>query len=134
MPPIRRPAMLLCGTLAACSASPLQAQAEVRPPAPMPGYGGASVEEGWLPAPDGVRLFYRVVGDRGDTVVYVHGGPGTGMREGYDLELLVPAGYVLILYDQRGAGYSTLVSDSSQHFAAVDTFLRGRWPTRTDPE
>ncbi len=35
------------------------------------------------------------------------------MREGYDLEPLVPLGYVLLLYDQRGAGYSTLVSDSS---------------------
>ena len=111
---MRARAALLCGGVVVLAASPLPAQAVARPPAPLPGYAGARVEEGWLPTPEGVRLFYRAVGERGDTVVYVHGGPGTGMREGYDLEPLVSAGYVLILYDQRGAGYSTPVSDSAR--------------------
>ena len=84
------------------------------PPEPLPGYGGAPVREGWLPGADGVRLFFRVVGRGPRTVVYVHGGPGTGLREGYDLEPLAGMGHTLVMYDQRGAGYSTLVSDPAQ--------------------
>lgn len=32
--------------------------------------------EGHITTPDRVRLFYRVYGDRGDTIIYLHGGPG----------------------------------------------------------
>ena len=84
------------------------------PPEPPAAYGGAPVREGWLTTPDGVRLFHRVVGRGSPTIVYVHGGPGTGMREGYDLEPLTAAGYTLVMYDQRGSGYSTLVSDPAR--------------------
>jgi proline iminopeptidase len=68
--------------------------------------------DGYVDAGGGVRLFYRTVGDRGDTVVVLHGGPGLGM--GYldaDLEPLA-ARHVLLFYDQRGTGSSTLVADS----------------------
>jgi proline iminopeptidase len=84
------------------------------PPPPPAAYGGAPVREGWLTTADGVRLFHRVVGHGSRTIVYVHGGPGTGMREGYDLEPLAAAGYTLVMYDQRGSGFSTLVSDPAR--------------------
>ena len=43
-------------------------------------------QEGYFPGAEGVRLFYRIMGSGPDTVVVIHGGPGTGMREGLDLE------------------------------------------------
>lgn len=69
--------------------------------------------EGFVDAGNGVRLFYRIVGDHGDTIVVLHGGPGFSM--GYiapDLEALA-AQHVVLFYDQRGTGNSTLVSDSA---------------------
>jgi proline iminopeptidase len=99
------------------------------PYVPLPGYGGAPVREGWTRGADGVRLFYRLVGAGADTVVYVHGGPGTGMREGYDLEPLTATGHALLMYDQRGAGMSELASDPARlrltdHVADLDAVLR----------
>jgi proline iminopeptidase len=60
-----------------------------------------------------VRLFYRIFGTGRDTIVVLHGGPGFSM--GYiapDLEP-VAARHVLLFYDQRGTGRSTLVTDSA---------------------
>jgi proline iminopeptidase len=69
--------------------------------------------EGFVDAGDGVRLFYRIVGGGRDTVVVLHGGPGFTMSYlAADLEPLA-ARHTLIFYDQRGAGRSTLVSDSA---------------------
>lgn len=100
-------AVLLCGQCA--RAAP--------PPGPPPASGG---REGYVDAGAGVRLFYRTVGTHGDPVVVLHGGPFSGM--GYiqaDLEPLA-AHHVLLFYDQRGSGRSTLVSDpaglDAQHF------------------
>jgi proline iminopeptidase len=70
--------------------------------------------EGYIGSSDGVELYYRVIGTAGDTLVVLHGGPGLDM--GYlfpDLEPLAQS-HVLISYDQRGAGRSTLVSDSAE--------------------
>jgi proline iminopeptidase len=105
------------------------------PYVPLPGYGGAAVREGWTRGADGVRLFYRLVGAGGDTLVFVHGGPGTGMREGYDFERLVPLGRALLMYDQRGAGMSEPVSDPARlrltdHVADLDAVLRRSRLTR----
>ena len=69
-----------------------------------------AIVEDSLRGGDGASLFYRVVGRGADTIVVLHGGPGTGMREALDLEDLVPRGHTLILYDQRGTGRSELVS------------------------
>jgi hypothetical protein len=78
-------------------------------------------KEGYVEAGDGVRLFYRSVGTGGDTVVVLHGGPGFSMDYlAADLEPLA-ARHVLLFYDQRGTGRSTLVTDSvsldAQRFA-----------------
>jgi proline iminopeptidase len=68
--------------------------------------------EGYIDAGNEVRLFYRIFGSGGDTVVVIHGGPGFTMD--YFLHDLAPLAnnHTLIFYDQRGTGRSTLVSDS----------------------
>jgi len=87
-------------------------------------------QEGYFPAADGVRLFYRLAGSGSDTVVVIHGGPGTGMREGLDLEEgLARLGHAVLLYDQRGSGNSELVSTASKltiasHVADLEALRR----------
>lgn len=85
------------------------------------GQSGSASSEGYVDAAEGVRLFYRMLGSGGDTVVVLHGGPGFSMTYlAPDLEPLA-AHHVLLFYDQRGAGRSTLVTDSvaldAQRFA-----------------
>ena len=69
-------------------------------------------QEGYIDAGNDVRLFYRLLGSGPDTLVIIHGGPGFTMD--YFLEDLAPLAehHALLFYDQRGAGRSTLVSDS----------------------
>src|SRR6266849_3889006 len=71
------------------------------------------VHEGYVEAGGGVRLFYRLVGAKPDTVIVLHGGPGFTME--YLAKDLTPlaAHHTLLFYDQRGAGRSSLVSDSA---------------------
>jgi proline iminopeptidase len=64
-------------------------------------------------AGDGVRLFYRVLGAARDTIVVLHGGPGFSLAYLADDLLPLAARHTLVLYDQRGAGRSTLVRDSA---------------------
>lgn len=69
--------------------------------------------EGFVEAGEGVRLYYRIVGNGPEPVVLIHGGPG--FTSDYlidDLETMARA-HSLFAYDQRGIGRSTLVSDSS---------------------
>ena len=67
----------------------------------------------FVSTPDGVRLFTRVVGSGADTIIVLHGGPGFTLDYlAADLEPLATR-HTLIFYDQRGAGRSTLVSDSA---------------------
>jgi proline iminopeptidase len=117
---IGRPVAAVLGAVLLLAAAVSRAESD-KPPQPLAGYGGALVREGWLPGADGVRLFYRVVGRGSRMVLYVHGGPGTGMREGHDLEPLAGLGHTLVMYDQRGTGYSTLVSDPAQ--LAIDAHV-----------
>ncbi|HKV75855.1 MAG TPA: alpha/beta fold hydrolase [Gemmatimonadales bacterium] len=69
--------------------------------------------EGLVTTADSVQLFTRIVGTGPDTVVVLHGGPG------FTLDYIAPdlgplaAHHVLLFYDQRGAGRSTLVADSA---------------------
>jgi len=78
-------------------------------------------QEGYVDVGNNVRLFYRLLGSGPDTLVIIHGGPGFTMD--YFLDDLAPlaANHALLFYDQRGAGRSTLVSDSvsldAQRFA-----------------
>ena len=69
--------------------------------------------EGYVSAGTGVRLFYRLLGARGEPVVLIHGGPG--FTSDYLADDLAPMAHnhALFVYDQRGIGKSTLVSDST---------------------
>lgn len=77
------------------------------------------VVEGFFTAHEGVRLFFRKVGRGRDTVVFLHGGPGSNFRGSGDaLEALAGPLRTVTLYDQRGSGRSDIVSDRSRLTAA----------------
>src|SRR5688572_12201670 len=86
-----------------------------RGPAPSPSAatGQLKPRESYVEVDGGVRLFARSVGAKPDTVIVLHGGPGLTME--YLAEDLTPLAeqHTLIFYDQRGAGRSTLVTDSA---------------------
>jgi proline-specific peptidase len=67
--------------------------------------------EGFVQAGDDIELYYQIAGSGPDTLIMLHGGPGAD--SGYlapDLEPLAES-YVLVYYDQRGSGRSTLLTD-----------------------
>lgn len=67
--------------------------------------------EGYIRTADGVRLFYKVVGNGAETLVAVHGGPGNSLTSiEPDLEPLAK-NRTVIYYDQRGNGRSDLIKD-----------------------
>ncbi len=74
----------------------------------------AQPREGYVVTADGVRLFYRVVGEGPETLVAVHGGPGNSFESILaDLEPLAK-GRRVIYYDQRGNGRSDLITDPAR--------------------
>jgi proline iminopeptidase len=91
--------------IAACADQPVESPPHAR--------------EGYIESGDGVALYWRTLGIAGDTLVVLHGGPF--VDHAYlvpDLEPLAQT-HVLIFYDQRGTGRSTLVSDpASLHLDA----------------
>lgn len=72
-----------------------------------------TVEEGFFPGADGIRLFYRKVGTAPETMVYLHGGPMSMADGGYELDALAE-GRTLIAFQQRSGGRSQLVSDPAR--------------------
>jgi proline iminopeptidase len=70
-------------------------------------------KEGYINAGNGVQLYYRIVGRGNEPVVLIHGGPG--FTSDYLADDLGPMArhHSLLVYDQRGIGRSTLVSDST---------------------
>ena len=103
---MRAPASAIVLLAAACSPGSVCSQR----PAP----DRVPVHEGYVTTTDSARLVYRVVGRGRDTVIAIHGGPGV------DLESIagdfgpLAARHVVIFYDQRGAGRSTLPADTGQ--------------------
>ena len=64
-------------------------------------------DEGMLDVGDGNKIYWQVRGTPGGKpAVVVHGGPGGGFRRG-GYRRFDPAGYQLVLFDQRGCGNST---------------------------
>ncbi|MGQ0816062.1 MAG: alpha/beta fold hydrolase [Gemmatimonadota bacterium] len=85
-------------------------------------------QAGRFRTPDGAQLAYRVLGTRGDTLVFLHGGPGQNSNIGLDLAKLAVS-HVLILYDQRGSGLSdagpdTALLSAMTHVADLDVLRR----------
>ncbi len=105
--------LLLSCALMGCSGS----ASRVAPPAPA--------QEGFATGADQVRLFYRVLGTLGDTLVFLHGGPGENFQGvAPDLEPLARE-HVLLFYDQRGSGLSesptdTLLLTAERHVADLE--------------
>lgn len=99
-----RSALLVLSALLTClGAGRATSQSPSSPP---------SQREGYVDAGDGVRLFYRVLGARRDTIVVLHGGPGLSLAYLADDLAPLAARHALVFYDQRGTGRSTLVADS----------------------
>src|SRR5688572_5018500 len=85
----------------------------------------APPSEGHLQTPDGVRLFYKVVGEGPDTLVVVHGGPGNSLSSVEPDYAPLAARRRVIYYDQRGGGRSDLIADDNKlslahHIADLD--------------
>jgi proline iminopeptidase len=98
--------MILARAAAVVIAAGIAACASPRGPAPL-------ADEGYFAGADSVRLFYRIYGRGGDTVVVVHGFQGNA--QGYLAADLLPLarGRTLLFYDQRGGGRSQAVTDTA---------------------
>jgi proline iminopeptidase len=72
------------------------------------------VRQGYATTDDSVRLFWRTVGEGGDTLVVLHGGPAQGHINTVAPDLMpLAVGRTLLFYDQRGAGRSSAVRDTA---------------------
>ncbi len=90
----------------------LYAQERTPPSLSIPPYHNLPTLEGYFQGADGARMFYRVVGEKGDPVVFLHGGPGLGLEDGgYDMEPLAEHGHRLLMFNERGAGRSEIITD-----------------------
>jgi proline iminopeptidase len=70
--------------------------------------------EGYITTPDSTRLFYRVVGHGADTLIAIHGGPGVDLESIAGDFAVLGDRHVVIFYDQRGTGRSTLPADTTR--------------------
>lgn len=70
--------------------------------------------QGFVVTPDSARLFYRIVGTGSDTIIAIHGGPGVDLESIAGDFAPLSGKHVVIFYDQRGAGRSTLPTDTTR--------------------
>jgi proline iminopeptidase len=101
---MRRSHRTIAGSLGAALALAPHGLAAQRPAA----------REGYVVTRDSTRLFYRVIGTAGDTVIAIHGGPGVDLESIAGDFAPLAARHTVIFYDQRGAGRSTLPRDTTQ--------------------
>ena len=74
----------------------------------------AQTREGYITTSDSARLFYRVMGQTGDTIIAIHGGPGVDLESIAGDFARLANRHVVIFYDQRGAGRSELPRDTTR--------------------
>ena len=70
-------------------------------------------KEGFIDGGKGVKLYYRLLGSGSEPIVLIHGGPGFTSDYLADDLTTMARNHSLLVYDQRGIGRSTLVSDST---------------------
>ena len=83
--------------------------------------------EGHVVTDDGVRLHWRAYGERGDTIVFLHGGPGGRLNSQLDNLSELARTHVLIGYTQRGAEGSRADSATltvERHVADIEQVRR----------
>jgi len=77
-----------------------------------------SAQTGWLTMSDSARLYYRIIGHGGDTIIAIHGGPGLDHETIFGDFAVLGDKHTVIFYDQRGGGKSTLPPDTTTLVAA----------------
>lgn len=91
-------------------------------PLTVPAFGNLPTREGYVVGADGVRLFYRLVREGQEVIVFLHGGPGMGIDDGgYDLEPLAAKGHTLLLLNERGAGRSEVITEPAK--LGIDAYV-----------
>src|SRR5205809_3925622 len=75
---------------------------------------GVSVREGYVTTSDSARLFYRVLGRGGDTIIAIHGGAGVDLESIAGDFAPLTTRHTVIFYDQRGTGRSELPADTTR--------------------
>lgn len=73
-----------------------------------------TAREGYIATADSMRLYYRIAGTSGDTIIAIHGGPGVDLESIAGDFAPLAERHVVIFYDQRGAGRSTLPTDTTR--------------------
>jgi proline iminopeptidase len=64
-------------------------------------------DSGLLRVGDGSEIYWETSGNpKGKPALYLHGGPGSGLRSGSYRQLFDPQGYYVVGIDQRGCGRS----------------------------
>jgi proline iminopeptidase len=89
-------------------------QEKTAEPLTVPPYQNLPTTEGHFQGVGGVRLFYRVAGREGDPIVLLHGSGGGINIGGYDMEPLAARGHRLLMFDERGAGRSEIITDATK--------------------
>ena len=79
-----------------------------------PPYHNLPTTEGYFQGAGGVHLFYRVAGNEGGPIVFLHGSSGGVNIGGYDMEVLAARGHRLLMFDERGAGHSEIITDATK--------------------
>lgn len=84
--------------------------------------------EGHVVAADGVRLHWKAYGDRGDTIVFLHGGPGGQLASQLDKLSELARTHVVIGYTQRGGAGSEVTDTTTltvdRHVADIEAVRR----------
>lgn len=79
----------------------------------------AGAQAGWIPTADSsINLFYRIQGQGRDTIIAIHGGPGVDLESIANDFTPLTQHHVVIFYDQRGTGRSSLPRDTTKLTAA----------------
>lgn len=71
-----------------------------------------AVNDGYIKTSGDIELYYLLAGTGSDTLVVVHGGPGAGIHSIMEPVMPLADDFLLIFYDQRGGGKSTLPEDT----------------------
>jgi proline iminopeptidase len=85
----------------------------------------AAFKVGYIHTKDSASLYYRIYGSQGDTILFLHGGPGGNLETPIEGYLPIAAKHVIISYDQRGGGRSntpdSLSLNLNQHVEDIES-------------